>query len=398
MNSSKLWTKDFIIITVTNVFIALNFYLLLVITSVFAMEKFNVSPGLGGLASGIFVIGALISRLVAGKYIERTGRKKMLYIGLTIGLIMILMYFKINSFIELVIIRFLHGLSYGISSTATSTIASSAVPKSKRGEGIGYFMLSTTLATAIGPFLGTLLSLNGNYSYIFLLCSVTAAISFIVALFLNIQELNLTHEEKQSMRGIKFSNFFEVKSLTISVICGLFYFCYSTVFSFINAYAKSLNLIKESSFFFLVIAIVIFLSRPVTGKRFDKKGENSIMYPGFLIFSAGMIFLSSVNNGFMLLAAGAAIGLGVGIIQSGGQTVAVNLAPNHRIGMANSTFFSFLDFGVGAGPFILGYFIPYTGYRGIYLIMGISAVFFIFIYHYFHGKNASTNSVETDSI
>ena len=122
------------------------------------------------------------------------------------------------------------------------------------------------------------------------------------------------------------------------------------------------------------------------------------MYPGFLIFSAGMIFLSSVNNGFMLLAAGAAIGIGVGIIQSGGQTVAVNLAPNHRIGMANSTFFSFLDFGVGAGPFILGYFIPYTGYRGLYLIMGISAVFFIFIYHYFHGKNASANTIEPDSI
>ena len=164
MNSSKLWTKDFIIITVTNVFIALNFYLLLVITSVFAMENFNVSPGLGGLASGIFVIGALISRLIAGKYIERIGRKKTLYIGLILGLIMILMYFKINGFIELIIIRFLHGLSYGISSTATSTIASSTVPKSKRGEGIGYFMLSTTLATAIGPFLGTILSLNGDYT------------------------------------------------------------------------------------------------------------------------------------------------------------------------------------------------------------------------------------------
>ncbi len=55
--------------------------------------------------------------------------------------------------------------------------------------------------------------------------------------------------------------------------------------------------------------------------------------------------------------------------------------------MANSTFFACLDFGVGAGPFILGILIPYTGYRGIYMIMGVAASICIVLYYYLHGKN-----------
>ena len=387
MNKDKIWTKDFMIITGTNVFIALNFYMLLVIISVYAMNKFSATPSQGGLASGIFVIGALLARVLTGKWIERVGRKRSLYIGVIMGLTMMLTYFFISNLITLCIIRFCHGLSYGIASTASATIAASVVPKNRRGEGLGYFMLSVTLATAIGPFIGMVLSANGSYNLVFSVCTLTAAISFIGLLFLYVEEISLTDEDKKSMKGVKFSNFFEIKALTISMICGLLYFSYSTVFSFINAYSREIKLTATSSYFFIIIAIVIFISRPITGKVFDLKGENYIMYPGFIFFVSGMILLSQVNSGIMLLSAAALIGVGVGIIQSGGQAVSVNLAPSHRIGMANSTFFACLDFGVGAGPFILGILIPYTGYRGIYMIMGVVASTCIVLYYYLHGKN-----------
>ncbi len=381
MKNSKLWTKDFMVITGTNVFIALNFYMLLVIISVYAMENFEATPSEGGLASGIFVIGALIARIFTGKWMERLGRKKTLYIGVIFGLIMMFMYFLISNLLTLYIIRFCHGLSYGISSTASATIAASVVPKERRGEGLGYFMLSVTLATAIGPFIGMMLSKNANYNLVFIVCTVTAAISFIGLLFLYVKEIILTDEHKKNLKGVKFSNFFELKALTISMICGLLYFSYSTVFSFINAYSKEINLIESSSYFFIVIAVVIFISRPITGRVFDLKGANYIMYPGFIFFVIGMILLSQVNSGLMLLFAAALIGIGVGIIQSGGQAISVNATPPHRIGMANSTFFACLDFGVGAGPFILGILIPYTGYRGIYMIMGVVASICIVLYY-----------------
>ncbi len=92
MSDQKLWTKDFMIISSTNFFICLNFYLLVVILSVYAMEHFNASQSQAGLASSIFIIGAVIARPFAGKFIERIGRKKMLYSGLVVFLITTFLY------------------------------------------------------------------------------------------------------------------------------------------------------------------------------------------------------------------------------------------------------------------------------------------------------------------
>ena len=54
MHKPKLWTKDFLIICFANFFVALNFYLLMVISSVFAIDSFHSSPSEAGLAAGIF--------------------------------------------------------------------------------------------------------------------------------------------------------------------------------------------------------------------------------------------------------------------------------------------------------------------------------------------------------
>jgi MFS family permease len=152
MNKPKLWTKDFLIDTLTNFLVYLTYYLLMVIMTVFAMDNFQATLSEGGLASGIFIIGALFARLFAGKSIERVGRKKMLYIGLIFFFITTLLYFKVNSLLFLFVIRFLHGAGFGIASTATGTIVSSIIPAVRRGEGVGYYALSVSLAAAIGPF------------------------------------------------------------------------------------------------------------------------------------------------------------------------------------------------------------------------------------------------------
>lgn len=63
--------------------------------------------------------------------------------------------FCVSTLLVLDLVRLMHGIAYhGLSSTATGTIVANIIPASRRGEGIGYYMLSSTLATAIGPFLG----------------------------------------------------------------------------------------------------------------------------------------------------------------------------------------------------------------------------------------------------
>ena len=87
MTKSKLWTKDFIIITVTSFLVFLTFYLLMTTLAVYAIQQFNASETAAGLAASIFVIGSVFSRILAGKYVEVVGRNKLLYGSLILFLI-----------------------------------------------------------------------------------------------------------------------------------------------------------------------------------------------------------------------------------------------------------------------------------------------------------------------
>src|SRR5690625_727237 len=122
MSKAKLWTKDFLIVSMANFFLYFTFYLLMATISVFAIDQFQASPSEAGLASGIFVIGTLIARIFAGKFVDTVGYKKMLYIGFVFILITTLLYFAVNHLQFLHVVRFLHGAALGVASTATGTI------------------------------------------------------------------------------------------------------------------------------------------------------------------------------------------------------------------------------------------------------------------------------------
>ena len=95
--------------------------------------------------------------------------------------------------------------------------------------------------------------------------------------------MELTKEQLEKMKGFKFNKFFEPRVIPISVICMFIFSCYSSVVSFLEVYSQEIRLVNAASFFFIVYAAVILVSRPIIGRLFDSKGENEIMYPAILV-------------------------------------------------------------------------------------------------------------------
>ncbi|MGM9987850.1 MAG: MFS transporter [Bacillaceae bacterium] len=389
MEKQRLWTKDFLIVASANFFLFLSFYLLMVTVSVYAVDEFGASQSLAGLASSIFIIAAVIARLYAGPSIEKVGQKKLLYIGLLLTVVTALFYFVVDGIVLLLINRFLHGIGFGLSTTASSTIVAKLIPDSRRGEGTGYYSMSVTLATAIGPFLGLFLSQHTSFSVIFITTAIFAIFSLMIAFFLHVPKTNVSKVQLQEMKGFKFSNLVEPKAVPISIISAVMGFCYASVLSFLTFYANEINLVDAASFFFIVYAVFILASRPFTGRWFDLKGSNFIMYPAIFLFAIGMLLLSQAHHSIVLLMAGAIIGLGFGTIQSTTQAISVKVSPPHRIGLATSTFFIFTDLGIGVGPFLLGFLIPITGFRTMYIIISLVLFVSLFLYYVLHGKKAA---------
>ncbi|HWR39660.1 MAG TPA: MFS transporter [Patescibacteria group bacterium] len=394
MHNSNLWTKDFLIDSVTNCFLYLSYYLLILTITLYAADQFQASPSEAGLASGIFILGALFARIFAGRSIERVGRKKTLYFGLSFFLLTTLAYFIVNSLPLLLCIRFLNGVGFGVSSTATGTIAASIIPHERRGEGTSYYALSMTFASAVGPFLGMLLSQQGHFQLIFALCAALIGVSFTAAFFLSVPEVALTPEQQARMKEYKLSSFLEARAIPIAFISALTGFAFSGILCFLSAYTREINLVGAGSFFFIVYAAAVLISRPFTGRIFDRRGEDMVMYPAFLLLALGLLILSLADTGPLLLLAGVCAGLGFGTFMSSAQAISVKVSPRHRMGLATSTFFIFLDAGVGVGPFLLGFLIPATGFRGLYASMAAVVMLCIVFYYFLHSRKAPVRNEE----
>ena len=64
----KLLTRSFVIVTLENFLVAMNYYLLIIVVSKFATDEFGVSTALAGFSASIFVIGGLASGVVAQQF------------------------------------------------------------------------------------------------------------------------------------------------------------------------------------------------------------------------------------------------------------------------------------------------------------------------------------------
>lgn len=389
MSQTKLWTRDFIILAGINFFVAIIFYLLMTSLSLYAVEKFQASESKAGILTGIFIIGSLVARLCTGRYIDLIGKKKLIIFGSLLFLVMMMMYIPIQSYIVLLSVRFIQGMAFGALTTGISTSIISMIAAERRGEGMGYFSLSTTLAAAIGPFMAIYLQQFNNYQLIFTLCTICTAFTLVLSLIVRIPMIELSEEQKRVIRqGYSLSSFLEKSAIPLAILMVLLGVSYAGIVTFIAAYAKELQLSSAASYFFMVYAGVLLISRPLAGKLLDKKGENIVMYPAIIIYLFSFIMLSNVQSGFFLLLSGGLIALGYGTLMSSAQVVVVKKVEKYRMGMATSTFFLGMDLGMGIGPTVTGQLIVWFDYRTMYAILA-GLVGLSFIYYYFvHGRSA----------
>ena len=54
---TRLWTKDFVAVTLANFFLMINYFMLIVVMADYAMTTFGAVPALAGAASSMFIVG-----------------------------------------------------------------------------------------------------------------------------------------------------------------------------------------------------------------------------------------------------------------------------------------------------------------------------------------------------
>ena len=82
MKKEVLWTKDFLLLTVTNFLVFTSFFIYMSTISTYTVQSLGGTTTIGGIAVSIFIVGVLLARIFIGAWIEQIGRKQVLLGGL----------------------------------------------------------------------------------------------------------------------------------------------------------------------------------------------------------------------------------------------------------------------------------------------------------------------------
>lgn len=456
-SEGALWTRNFVCGTLVNFAIATNYFMLMVVMTAYALNVFGAPPAIAALCASAFIIGTLVSRFIAAPLMGIVGRKPLLVVAVVLEVGFTALYLANEPVGALIGVRFAHGMAYGVCSTTIATVVTAGIPASRKGEGVGYFMLSSTLGSAIGPFAGILMANHLGYPVLFIVSCVVVALGIPFVLALDSAgasrakrrssshsrrersaeyaaaaaedavsaaeigsgaeaERDIAASEKEDVLAhgdacakgrvtgdVRFRHVrdsaasqasktnatrharaswllksVEPSVLPIACVAGLIFFGYSSLLTFLTPYAAEIGLSRAASVFFVAYALAMFVTRPFTGRAFDRKGPAPVMGPAFFSFAAGMALVATSSNDWMILGAALLLGFGVGTVQSCGLAMAVNIASDDRLSVANATFYMLLDVGVGIGPLILGAIVPLIGYQWLYFCMaGVGLVAFV---------------------
>lgn len=379
-NTATLWSKDFVCITLGTLLTAVSFYFLVSLLP-FYLSDMGATPGEVGVILSLFTVTALLMRPFVGYRLDINRRRPIYLISFILFLLIFLGYPLAGSIFGTAFVRLLHGASWGAFSSSATTIAIDLIPPTRRGEGIGIYGLSMTIAMALGPLIATTILNNGSYLYCFI-----AAITFcLFGLFFGFNVKVPEHDSETRPSSGK--HFFTPTALPPSLTILIVMLPYGGLLSFIGLYGQEINA-PSIGLFYLILSVGIALSRVVSGKVFDLLGPFRISWGGMLLLIIGYILIALIALPIGYYVSGILLGLGFGIMMPTMQAMANhNLSMSQR-GAANSTYLTGLDMGIGLGMMLYGVGIKYLGYSGVFLLSSV-AIFFalllfnVYVYPYY---------------
>ncbi|QIC63527.1 MFS transporter [Acinetobacter schindleri] len=380
--TAPLWNRSFILCVLNNLFLFTYYFALIAILPIYITTDLGGTVKEAGLALTLFLVSSIAIRPFSGLIIEKLGKKlAMRGAGLLFALFAF-SYLLIDSMSSLLIVRFLHGIWFSILTTVTVPVANDFIPDQRKGEGMGYFVMSTNLGVVFGPLIALTTIQFTSFQMLFGILAVLISLGLIFSLILNIRELPQAKVKTAEKSRLSLQDIIETKVLAVSFVALLTAFAYSSITSFITVFAETKQLLAYVSLFFIVFAFSMLLVRPWVGKFYDNKGPDAVIYPSLIFFALGLVLVTLVNNQWMLWLSAVFVGIGYGSLFPCLQTLAIQAVEKQRMGHAISTFFTLFDLGLAVGSVMMGIFIAHWGYETTYMLCAMIVILTLLVYRY----------------
>ncbi len=351
------------------------FYLLMPTLPLYLTATQGLSEASVGVVLATYTLAMLLARSFSGYLVDKFPRKPLFMLGLSLFTLTFGGYIFAITIIAFMVLRFIHGITWGITTVSGSTISIDIIPSSKRGQGVGLYGLSNNLSMAVAPWIAITIYNEFGYTTL-IISSITAGVlSLLTALFIKTKP----HPPVEK-KPISLDRFILVKALPVSLNLILCSVSYGMIVSYGVLYGKEIG-IDNAGILFIFMALGIGISRIISGRFVDRGYMHRIAVFSIAALTLALVIFSLVHNVAMFYSMSLLCGVSFGTMIPAFNTLFVNMAHHNQRGTASSTYLTSFDVGMGIGMLVGGFM---ASRAGLYAAFLLSAVFSLISVPYYH--------------
>jgi len=342
-------------------------------TAPFRIQELGGSTFASGLFLGFLTYASALSAPLTGAIADRIGRRRTLFIASIVILFCAIAYATTTSYRVMLALVVVHGVFWSGLLSASAAYLTSLLPEQRRAEGISYWGLSSVAAVAVAPPIAFWIMEHGGWQWICLSCGTLNLVMGVIAFFLEdtpVQSAQLSLPFAADAPA----PIIEWRVLALSVTLFLYSFGYGAITSFSAMYADAIG-VTPKSLYLTSLAIVILLTRPLSGKLADRIGYRRVFMPSLVLIAFGLALLAAGSNRLSLVASAVFFGLGFGTAYPVFVAYVMRDVYAARRGAAFGAILAAFDTGIGTGSTTVGWLIQRFGFSTAFTVAAaLSAV------------------------
>ncbi|MGV0979850.1 MFS transporter [Empedobacter falsenii] len=352
LNSDPVYNLHFILMCLSSLLFSASFNMM--IPELPAYLSSMGGAEYKGFIIALFTLTAGISRPFSGKLTDKVGRVPIMAVGSIVCFVCGILYPVLTTVSGFLFLRLVHGFSTGFKPTATAAYIADIIPRERWGEALGLHGICFSIGMAIGPALGSTITLYTSINVMFFTSSFFALLSILI--LFNMKE-TLQNKQKFSFGLLKISkqDVFAKEALPAALITFLSYVAYGSILTLIPDWTEHLGF-QNKGVFFIVFTISSMMVRFFAGKISDQKGRVLVIKLGLVLLIVALIILASIDAKIGLILGGLMYGISTGILSPALNAWTIDFSKPDERGKAMATMYIAMESGIGLGALCAGWY------------------------------------------
>src|SRR3954453_8150623 len=359
--SDRLFTPRFFVMCGFTFTVFLSAFQLLP-TAPFRIQELGGSTFASGLFLGFLTSASAASAPLTGAMADRIGRRRTLIIASSVILLCAIGYGITSSYPVMLALVLVHGVFWSGLLSASAAYLTHLLPDRRRAEGISYWGLSSVAAIAVAPPIAFWIMQHGGWTWICLSCGTLNLLMGIIAYAL--PEDRVETQLDLPLPSIR-PSIVEWRVLVLSLTLFLYSFGYGAITSFSAMYADAIG-VAPKSLYLTVLALVILVTRPLSGSLADRVGYRRVFMPCLVLIAIGLVLLSAASSLAWLIASAIVFGTGFGTAYPVFVAYVMRDITAARRGAAFGAILAAFDTGIGTGSTSVGWLIEHYGFASAF--------------------------------